>query len=120
MQRGKKNHCSPISTKFEKLFTKSQTWETVEPHYNHGVEYYAAVKKYKHISHKDSCSGVQDGTEGGKKAKGISMLYSLLRQGNACELKCAHTYLYTCYLCQRSSSLALNGRLEQKECFSSD
>lgn len=33
-----------ITTKLEKLFIKSQTWETKELHYNHAVEYYAAVK----------------------------------------------------------------------------
>lgn len=58
-----------ITTKFEKLFTKSQTWDTVEVYYNHAVEYYVAVKNINTPPHKDSCSGVQAGTEGGKKIK---------------------------------------------------
>lgn len=109
-----------IPTKLEKLFTKSQTWETEQLHYNHVVEYYAAVKNINTPPTKTHVVVSRIGLKEWKKAKGILMLYSLLRQGNACTPMCAPIYLYTCYSCQRRSSLMLNGRLEQKERFSSD
>lgn len=58
-----------ITTKLEKLFTKSQTWEAEQLHYNHAVEYYAAVKNINTPPTKTHVVVSRIGLKEGKKQK---------------------------------------------------